>query len=122
MGGNVEGVLLRLQASLALLSESGNDPTGGSSVVNVSSTAELRRIALNTAYCASKVAETLLSKSAAEVFAALGYPIRANSTHPGGIEIRIMDSILARYVELDSQARWRNKRRPSMHLTDSLTV
>lgn len=100
MSVNVESVLIGLKTSLPLLCESGKDRTGGSSVVNISSAAGLRGVAFNAAYCASKGAVTLLSKSAAKEFAALGYPIRVNSIHPGSVDTRMMDSILARYVEL----------------------
>lgn len=100
MSVNVEGVLLGLQLSLPLLRESGNNRRGGSAVVNISSVAGLRGVAFNAPYCASKAALTLLSKSAAKEFAALGYPIRVNSIHPGFVETRMMDSMLARYVEL----------------------
>jgi NAD(P)-dependent dehydrogenase (short-subunit alcohol dehydrogenase family) len=102
MSVNVEGVLLGLQASLPLLRASGSDRAGGSSVVNVSSAAGLRGVAFNVAYCASKGAVTLLTKSAAKEFAELRYPIRVNSIHPGAVETDMMDSIVARYVELGS--------------------
>jgi NAD(P)-dependent dehydrogenase (short-subunit alcohol dehydrogenase family) len=97
---NVESVLLGLQATLPLLCESGKQRPGGSSVVNVSSAAGLRGVAFNAAYCASKAAVTLLTKSAAKEFAALRYPIRVNSLHPGSVDTPMMDSIYARYVEV----------------------
>lgn len=97
---NVEGVLLGMQASLPLLRKSGVDRPGGSSVVSCSSVAGLRGVAHNAAYCASKGALNLLSKSAAKEFAELGYPIRVNTVHPGGVETRMLRSILARYVEM----------------------
>jgi NAD(P)-dependent dehydrogenase (short-subunit alcohol dehydrogenase family) len=100
MAVNVEGALLGLQASLPLLRESGFNRYGGSSVVNMSSTAGLRGVPRNAAYCASKGALTLLTKSAAKEFAALGYPIRINSIHPSGVETPMMDSILSRYVQV----------------------
>lgn len=97
---NVESVLLGLQGSLPLLKQSGFSRRGGASVVNVSSVAGLRGVAFNAAYCASKAAVTLLSKSAAREFAALKYPIRVNSIHPGNVESRMMDAVFTRYVEL----------------------
>lgn len=100
MSVNAEGVLLGLQASLSLLRESGRSRVGGSSVVNVSSVAAVRGVAFHAAYCASKAASTLLTKSAAKEFAALGYSIRVNSILPGYVETRMVDSIAARYVEL----------------------
>jgi NAD(P)-dependent dehydrogenase (short-subunit alcohol dehydrogenase family) len=100
MSVNVESILLSLQASLPLLQESGKDRTGGSSVVNFSSAAGLRGVAMHAAYCATKGAVTLLTKSAAKEFAALRYPIRVNSVHPTGVETGMMESIFARYVEV----------------------
>lgn len=100
MSVNVEGALLGLKASLPLLRESGVSRVGGASVVNCSSVAGLRGAAHNAAYCASKAAVTLLTKSAAKEFAALGYPIRVNSVHPGGVETQMMDAILSRYVSM----------------------
>lgn len=97
---NVESVLLGMQASLPLLRESGATRAGGSSIVNFSSVAGLRGVAFNAAYCASKGAVTLLSKSAAKEFAALRYPVRVNSIHPGGVDTLMMDSIMERYVEV----------------------
>jgi len=96
---NVESILLGLQASLAALRQSGSERTGGSSIVNVSSTASVRGIPFHSAYCASKGAVTLLTKSAAKEFAMLGYPIRVNSVHPGTVETPMMETILHRYVE-----------------------
>lgn len=96
---NVEGALLGMQVCLPLLCKSGCERTGGSAVVNISSTAGLRGLALNAAYCASKGALALLSRTAAKEFAALGYPIRVNSVHPGAVETQMMDGILARYVD-----------------------
>jgi NAD(P)-dependent dehydrogenase (short-subunit alcohol dehydrogenase family) len=95
---NVESVLLGLQASLPLLRSSGKDRVGGSAVVNVSSTGGLRGVAFSAAYCASKGAVTLLSKSVAKEFASLKYPIRVNSIHPSSVETGMTDAIMARYV------------------------
>ncbi len=95
---NVESVLLGLQATLPLLRESGSLRPGGASVVNLSSSAGLRGVPFNAAYCASKGAVRLLSKAAAKEFATLKYPIRVNSLHPGSLDSPMMDSILARYV------------------------
>lgn len=97
---NVESILLSLQACLPLLAESGAQRQGGAAVVNSSSAAGLRGVALNAAYCASKGAVSLLTKSAAKEFAALSYPIRVNSIHPAGVDSHMMGSIFARYVEL----------------------
>lgn len=97
---NVEGALLGLQSMLPLMRVGGGDRVGGASVVNVSSTAGLRGVALNSAYCASKGALRMLSRSAAKEFAVLKYPIRVNSIYPGNIETDMMGSILSRYVDM----------------------
>jgi NAD(P)-dependent dehydrogenase (short-subunit alcohol dehydrogenase family) len=100
MSVNVDSVFLGMRASMALLRQSGQDRKGGSSIVNVSSTAGLRGAVFNSAYCASKGAMTLLTKAAAKEFATLKYPIRVNSIHPSGVETRLLDGIFARYVQL----------------------
>lgn len=98
---NVESALLGMQASLPLLQESGYQRAGGASVVNISSITSLRGSVFGAAYSASKGALTLLTKSVAKEFAALGYPIRVNSVHPGVVETPMTDVVLARYVELE---------------------
>lgn len=97
---NVESILIGLQATLPVLRKSGTLRRGGASVVNVSSTAGLRGVGFMAAYSASKGAVKLLTKSAAREFAALGYPIRVNSLHPGVTGTDMMDSITKRYVEI----------------------
>lgn len=99
MSVNVESMVFGMQATLALLNEGGKDRVGGSSVVNIASTAGLRGVAFSSAYCASKAAVTLLSKATAKEFAALRYPIRVNAVHPSAVESNMMESIVARYVE-----------------------
>jgi len=97
---NVEGIFLGLHASLPLLSESGRDREGGSSVVNVASTAASRGTEFAAAYCASKGALAMLSRSAAKEFAALGFPIRVNCVQPGVVGTRMMESALTRCVQI----------------------
>ncbi len=96
---NVEGVFLGTRAAQDLLARSGKDRKGGSSIVNLSSVGGLRGAALMSAYCASKGAVKLFSKSAGLEYAMIGLPIRVNSVHPGGIDTNMMDTIYARYVE-----------------------
>lgn len=98
MAINVEGVFLGTQAAQDLLARSGADRKGGSAIVNLSSVGGLRGAALMSAYCASKGAVKLFSKSAGVEYAMLGLPIRVNSIHPGGIDTNMMDTIYARYV------------------------
>ncbi|WP_230980090.1 SDR family NAD(P)-dependent oxidoreductase [Steroidobacter gossypii] len=97
---NVESVLLGFKATVPLLRECGRYRSGGSAVVNISSTAGLRGVAFNSIYSASKGALAQLSKSAAKEFAALGYMIRVNTIVPGAVETRMMAGILSRYVDI----------------------
>ena len=96
---NVDGLFLGTKAAADLLRRSGGGRKGGSSIVNLSSVGGLVGAAYMAAYCASKGAVRLFSKSAANEYALLGWPIRVNSVHPGGIDTDMMDTIYARYVE-----------------------
>ncbi|HEX8447865.1 MAG TPA: SDR family oxidoreductase [Sphingomonas sp.] len=98
MAVNVDSMLLSCQAMLPLLRTSGAHRPGGASVVNLSSVGGIGGAPLMAAYCTSKGAVRLFSKSAALEFAALKYNIRVNSVHPGGIETGMMDRIIAAYV------------------------
>lgn len=97
---NVESVLIGTQATLELLKISGKSRKGGASIVNFSSVGGLRGAALASAYCTSKGAVKLFTKSAAIEFGALGYNIRVNSVHPGGIDTEMLGGMLQRYVDL----------------------
>lgn len=97
---NVDSVVIGVQACLPLLKEGGKARKGGASVVNFSSVGGLRGAAFNAAYCTSKAAVKMLSKCLGAEFAALGYNIRVNSLHPGGVDTAMLNSIFARYVEL----------------------
>jgi NAD(P)-dependent dehydrogenase (short-subunit alcohol dehydrogenase family) len=100
MAINVDGVYLGVRACLPLLRAAGPHRRGGAAVVSVSSVAGLTGAEFNVAYCASKGAVRLMSKAMAMEFSALGYPIRVNSVHPGGIDTDMVDSIFRRYHEL----------------------
>lgn len=97
---NVESIVIGTQIMLPLLKEGGKARSTGASIVNFSSVAGLRGAAFNAAYCTSKAAVKMLSKCLAAEFAALGYNIRVNSLHPGGIDTPMLSAILDRYVEL----------------------
>lgn len=97
---NVESILIGTRTLLPLLKASGKTRAGGASIVNFSSVGGLRGSALTAAYCTTKGAVTLFTKSAAAEFAALSYNIRVNSVHPGGIDTEMLTSIMKRYVEL----------------------
>lgn len=97
---NVDGPIIGTQIMLELLKEGGKARKSGASVVNFSSVGGLRGAAFNAAYCTSKAAIKMLSKCLGAEFAALGYNIRVNSVHPGGVDTGMLKSILDRYVEV----------------------
>src|SRR5260370_10777250 len=97
---NVESVLIGTQSMLELLKKSGKTRKGGASIVNFSSVGGLRGAAFASAYCTSKGAVTLFSKSAAIEFGVLGYNILVNRIHPGAIDTGMIHSMMRRYVEL----------------------
>lgn len=97
---NVDSVILGTQALLPLLIAGGKGRKGGASVVNVSSVGGLRGAPFNAAYCTSKAAVAMLTKCMGAEFAALGYPVRVNSVHPGGIDTPMLNGIFQRYVDL----------------------
>ena len=68
---------------------------GGGSIINVSSTLGIRGGSKFPAYCASKAAVRLLTKSVALRCAEEGWNIRCNSIHPGATETPIMDPYIA---------------------------
>ncbi|MDE2404853.1 MAG: SDR family oxidoreductase [Sphingomonadales bacterium] len=97
---NVDSVVIGSQVLLDLLKQGGRARKGGASIINFSSVGGLRGSAFNAAYCTSKAAVKMLTKCMGAEFAALGYNIRANSIHPGGVHTAMMHSIMERYVEL----------------------
>jgi NAD(P)-dependent dehydrogenase (short-subunit alcohol dehydrogenase family) len=86
---NVEGVFLGLKHSIPLMARSGP----GCSIINMSSVAGLKGSSLLPAYCATKGAVLLLSKSVANECAEAKNGIRVNTVHPGLIETPIWESI-----------------------------
>lgn len=97
---NVDSIIIGTQLLLPLLREGGKTRKGGAAIVNFSSVGGQRGAAFNAAYCTSKGAVKLLSKCMGAEFAALGYNIRVNSVHPGGIDTPMLGSIMDRYVNI----------------------
>lgn len=97
---NVDSAIIGAQVLLPMLKEGGKARPGGASIINFSSVGGLRGAAFNAAYCTSKAAVKMLSKCMGAEFAALGYNIRVNSVHPGGIDTGMLGAIMDRYVEL----------------------
>jgi len=97
---NVDAVIIGTQAMLPLLRAGGKARSSGASVINFSSVGGINGAPLNAAYCTSKFALTGLTKCMGAEFAALGYKIRVNSIHPGGVDTAMLNSIIDRYVEM----------------------
>jgi 3(or 17)beta-hydroxysteroid dehydrogenase len=87
---NSDGTFLGCQAAIRAMKL-----TGGGSIVNISSVAGLVADADAPAYCASKGAVRLLTKSVALHCARKGYNIRCNSVHPSFIDTPMVDSVIA---------------------------
>ena len=93
---NLDGVFHGTQAALPAMVAAGEP----GSIVNLSSMLALRPGAIFAAYCASKAAVAMLTKCTALDCAAKGWPIRANSVHPGAIETPMLERYLAFSPEL----------------------
>lgn len=89
MAVNVDGVFLGVKCALPLMRK-----TGKGSIINISSIAGLRGAATLSAYCASKGAVRLFTKSVALECAAMGDGIRCNSVHPGIIATPIWGQVI----------------------------
>jgi len=91
MSTNLDGVYYGCQTALPLMKVSGEP----SSIINISSAITFRPMSSLMAYGASKSAMTAMTKSIALHCAIHGYPIRANTIHPGGIETPMFEDALA---------------------------
>ncbi len=78
---NALGTFLGCKSAIAAMKAA-----GGGSIVNISSVLGLRGASYAMAYCASKGAVRLLTKSVALHCAQMKYGIRCNSVHPGYID------------------------------------
>jgi 3(or 17)beta-hydroxysteroid dehydrogenase len=87
---NSEGVFLGCRAAIGAMKT-----TGGGSIINVSSVAGIVADPDMAAYCASKGAVRLLTKSVALHAARAGYAIRCNSVHPAFIATPMVDAMVA---------------------------
>jgi 3(or 17)beta-hydroxysteroid dehydrogenase len=87
---NAEGTFLGCRATLGAMKAS-----GGGSIVNISSVAGIVADADAPAYCASKGAVRLLTKSVALHAARRGYNVRCNSVHPSFIDTPMVDMVVA---------------------------
>ena len=85
---NVEGVFLGCKHAIPAMNASGSG-----SIINLSSTAGLVGTPPFAAYSASKGAVRLLTKTVAAHCMLLGYPIRCNSIHPGGMDTPMVQNL-----------------------------
>jgi NAD(P)-dependent dehydrogenase (short-subunit alcohol dehydrogenase family) len=97
---NVTGVFLGMKHAIRAMQPGGACGRGGS-IVNLSSVAGLRGVAALGAYCASKGAVRLLTKSAAIECAQLNLGVRVNSIHPGLIWTKMAEQFLQHFVDLE---------------------
>lgn len=93
MAVNVDGVFLGVKTALPLMRKTSSAQNGGS-IINISSIAGLRGAANLSAYCTSKGAVRLFTKSVAIECAAMQDGIRCNSVHPGLIETPIWRQVV----------------------------
>ena len=87
---NAEGTFLGCREAVRVMKE-----TGGGSIVNLSSVAGIIGDAQTIAYCASKGAVRLLTKSAALHCGRSGYKIRVNSVHPSFADTPMVQGLIA---------------------------
>jgi 3(or 17)beta-hydroxysteroid dehydrogenase len=87
---NVEGVFLGCKHAIPAMKAAGSG-----SIINLSSAAGLVGTPPFAAYSASKGAVRLLTKTVAGHCLSLGYPIRCNSIHPGGMDTPMVQSLPA---------------------------
>lgn len=99
MAINVDGVFLGTKHFVPMLSASGQDFRGGSSIINISSIMGLVGYSDVSAYNASKGAVRLFTKGIAVEFATKKTPIRANSIHPGFVVTPLLQAGFQRWVD-----------------------
>jgi 3(or 17)beta-hydroxysteroid dehydrogenase len=87
---NVEGTFLGCREAIRVMKAA-----GGGSIVNLSSVAGIIGDAQSAAYCASKGAVRLLTKSAALHCGRAGYNIRVNSVHPSFADTPMVRDLIA---------------------------
>ena len=90
MSINADGVFLGCKYGVEALRRA-----GGGSIVNLSSTFGIRAGSAFAAYCASKGAVRMLTKSVALRCAEAGWGIRCNSVHPGATETPMIEPYMS---------------------------
>ncbi len=85
---NIKGTMAGCRAAIAAMKANPGDSSG--SIVNISSTSAIGALPSDVAYCSSKGAVRVLSKSVAAHCAKAGYNIRCNTVIPGGTDTNIL--------------------------------
>jgi 3(or 17)beta-hydroxysteroid dehydrogenase len=93
-GVNIKGTMAGCRAAIAAMKENQSLGPGGSSgaIVNIASTSAMAALPSDVAYCSSKGAVRVLSKSVAVHCAQQGYNIRCNTVIPGATETGILNA------------------------------
>ncbi len=100
---NVDSIFMGMRAAANVMKPEGRAGNGGS-IINLSSAAGMMGVPGHSAYGATKGAVRLYSKHAAVEFGALGYGIRVNSVHPGGINTPMGDQVYEDLVDVGMAA------------------
>lgn len=86
---NVTGTMAGCRAAIAAMKTNFGGPSG--SIINIASTSAMAALPGDAAYCSSKGAVRVLSKSIAVHCAQQGYAIRCNTVIPGATETGILN-------------------------------
>ncbi len=97
---NLKGVYYGTQFAVKAMKERAKASQFGGSIINLSSVGGFIGAPFQAAYCMTKGGVRLFTKSAALEFAALGYNIRVNSVHPGGVTTAMTDYIFSEMSNL----------------------
>jgi 3(or 17)beta-hydroxysteroid dehydrogenase len=87
---NVTGTMAGCRAAIAAMKQNPGGSSG--SIINIGSTSAMAALPTDPAYCSSKGAVRVLSKSIATYCAQKGYDIRCNTVIPGATETGILDN------------------------------
>ena len=87
---NIKGVMAGCRAAIAAMKA---NPSGSSgAIINIASTSAMAALPGDVAYCSSKGAVRVISKSIAVHCAKQGYNVRCNTVIPGATETGILDT------------------------------
>ncbi len=87
---NIKGVMAGCRAAIAAMKANPGGSSGA--IVNIASTSAMAALPSDVAYCSSKGAVRVLSKSIATHCAKQGYNIRCNTVIPGATETGILNT------------------------------